>query len=197
MTSSLKGLIELLKQLPGIGEKSAQRLAFFIMESKRDYALALSQAIQNIKKVIRECKICCNLTQEEICEICKDTKRTQDLICVVSSPQDLMAIERTNSYKGTYHVLHGTIAPLEGIGPERLRIPQLLKRVQKGKIKEIIISTNPNMEGDATALYLLEVLKPLNVEVSRIASGVPHGANIEYIDQITLEKAIEARKKMQ
>ncbi len=186
-------LIQELARLPGIGEKTASRLALHILRSSRESAEALSRAILEVKEKIRLCSRCFNLTDQDLCRICQEARRNQELVCVVSGIEDLMALERSGGYQGLYHVLHGVLSPLEGIGPEDLRLEELLSRLRGGKIREVILATNPSVEGEATAQYLAQVIKPLNVRVTRIARGVPMGGDLQYIDQMTLTKSLENR----
>ena len=186
-------LIQELSRLPGIGEKTASRLALHILRSSRESAESLSRAILEVKEKIRLCSRCFNLTDQDLCRICQDAKRNQEMVCVVSGPEDLMALERSGGYQGLYHVLHGVLSPLEGIGPQDLRLEELLSRLRGGKIQEVILATNPSVEGEATAQYLSQVIKPLDVRVTRIARGVPMGGDLQYIDQVTLTKSLENR----
>jgi len=186
-------LIQELARLPGIGEKTASRLALHILRSSRENAEALSRAILEVKEKIRLCTRCFNLTDQDLCRICQDPKRNQEMVCVVSGPEDLMALERSGGYQGLYHVLHGVLSPLEGVGPQDLRLEELLSRLRGGKIQEVILATNPSVEGEATAQYLSQVIKPLGVRVTRIARGVPMGGDLQYIDQMTLTKSLENR----
>ena len=186
-------LIQELSRLPGIGEKTASRLALHILRSSRENAEALSRAILEVKEKIRLCGRCFNLTDQDLCRICQDARRNQEVVCVVSGPEDLMALERSGGYQGLYHVLHGVLSPLEGIGPQDLRLEELLSRLREGKIREVILATNPSVEGEATAQYLSQVIKPLGVRVTRIARGVPMGGDLQYIDQVTLTKSLENR----
>jgi len=186
-------LIQELTRLPGIGEKTASRLALHILRSSRESAESLSRAILEVKEKIRLCSQCFNLTDQDLCRICQDGKRNQEVVCVVSGPEDLMALERSGGYQGLYHVLHGVLSPLEGIGPQDLRLEELLSRLRGGKIQEVILATNPSVEGEATAQYLSQVIKPLGVRVTRIARGVPMGGDLQYIDQVTLTKSLENR----
>ena len=186
-------LIQELSRLPGIGEKTASRLALHILRSSRESAESLSRAILEVKEKIRLCSRCFNLTDQDLCRICQDAKRNQEMVCVVSGPEDLMALERSGGYQGLYHVLHGVLSPLEGIGPQDLRLEELLSRLRGGKIQEVILATNPSVEGEATAQYLSQVIKPLGVRVTRIARGVPMGGDLQYIDQVTLTKSLENR----
>jgi recombination protein RecR len=186
-------LIQELARLPGIGEKTASRLALHILRSSRESAEALSRAILEVKEKIRLCSRCFNLTEQDVCRICQDARRNQEVVCVVGGPEDLMALERSGGYQGLYHVLHGVLSPLEGIAPQDLRIEELLSRLREGKIKEVILATNPSVEGEATAQYLSQVIKPLGLRVTRIARGVPMGGDLQYIDQVTLTKSLENR----
>jgi recombination protein RecR len=186
-------LIQELSRLPGIGEKTASRLALHILRSSRESAESLSRAILEVKEKIRLCSRCFNLTDQDLCRICQDAKRNQEVVCVVSGPEDLMALERSGGYQGLYHVLHGVLSPLEGIGPQDLRLEELLSRLRGGTIQEVILATNPSVEGEATAQYLSQVIKPLGMRVTRIARGVPMGGDLQYIDQVTLAKSIENR----
>jgi len=187
-------LISELSKLPGIGEKNATRLAFHIFRSQKSYADNLAQAIIDTKTKVMVCGTCFNFASDSPCAVCKDTKRDPNILCVVEEPLDQLAIERSSEFKGRYHVLNGVISPIEGIGPEDLRIRELLARLERDSVKEVIIATNPSVEGEATALYLAKLIKPLGAEVSRIAYGIPVGGDIEYIDEITLGKAIRDRK---
>jgi len=189
-------LIEALSRLPGIGRKTASRLAFHILRGSLSEAQGLARAIVEVKEKIRLCSTCFNLTDEDPCQICRDDRRSGDILCVVEGPNDLMAIENTGTFNGKYHVLHGTIAPLEGIGPEDIKIKELMDRLQRGRIAEVILATNPTVEGGATALYLTELIKPLGIKVTRIAYGIPMGSEIEYSDGMTLSKALEGRREI-
>jgi recombination protein RecR len=189
----LSRLIQELSRLPGIGEKTASRLALHILRSSRESAESLSRAILEVKEKIRLCSRCFNLTDQDLCRICQDAKRNQEVVCVVSGPEDLMALERSGGYRGLYHVLHGVLSPLEGIGPQDLRLEELLSRLRGGTIQEVILATNPSVEGEATAQYLSQVIKPLGMRVTRIARGVPMGGDLQYIDQVTLAKSLENR----
>jgi len=186
-------LIQELARLPGIGEKTASRLALHILRTSRENAEALARAILEVKDKIRLCRQCFNLTEQDLCGICRDGRRNQEILCVVSGPEDLMALERSGGYRGLYHVLQGVLSPLEGVGPQDLRIEELLSRLREGKIQEVILATNPSVEGEATAQYLSQVIKPLGVRVTRIARGVPMGGDLQYIDQVTLTKSLENR----
>ena len=190
-------LIEELSALPGIGGKSAQRLAFFIINMPKERALALSSSIKEARENVRYCSICCNLTDEDPCPICSNLKRDHKTIMVVEDPRDMAAYERTKQYHGMYHVLHGAISPMTGIGPQEIKIKELLSRLQNDDmIEEVILATNPNVEGEATAMYISRLLKPLQINVTRIANGVPVGGDLEYVDEITLSRALEGRREM-
>jgi recombination protein RecR len=189
-------LIDELSKLPGIGEKNATRLAFHILRSKDEYTIRLAQAIVDIKKNVRACGTCFNITSENPCDICTDNSREQGLICVVEDPMDLIAVERSRVFSGLYHVLNGVIAPLEGIGPEDLTIGPLINRLKENSVKEIIIATNPSVEGEATSLYIARLVKPLGIKVSRIAHGIPMGGDLEYTDELTIGKALRDRKEI-
>jgi recombination protein RecR len=189
-------LIEALSKLPGIGKKTASRLAFYILRNSPSEAQELARAILDVKEKIRLCSICFNLTDEDPCRICQDERRSREVLCVVEGPNDLIAIENTGDFNGRYHVLHGTISPLEGIGPDNLKIKELMERVRREKISEVILATNPTVEGGATALYLTDLIKPLSIKVTRIAYGIPMGSEIEYSDGMTLSKALEGRREI-
>lgn len=189
-------LIEELSGLPGIGGKSAQRLAFYIINMSKEKAYALSEAIRDAKENIKYCSVCCNLTDDDPCYICDNPKRNHKIIMVVEDPRDMAAYEKTREFNGVYHVLHGAISPMLGIGPQDIKIKELLERVGKEDTDEVIIATNPNVEGEATAMYINKLLKPLGVKVTRIANGVPVGGDLEYIDEVTLSRALEGRREM-
>lgn len=191
----LEKLIEQFQKLPGIGHKSAQRLAFYVLSLPDDGAESFAQAILAAKNRIRPCRVCQNLSEEEVCPICSDPGRDTGTICVVSDPKDLIAIERTREYRGLYHVLHGVISPLNDVGPEQLRIKELLQRVSENEVREVILATNPDTEGETTALYLAKLLKPFGVRVTRLAYGIPVGGHLEYSDEITLTRALEGRRE--
>ena len=195
-TDPISRLIRELAKLPGIGEKTASRLAFHILRAPGEYARELAQALVEVKEKIRLCSTCMNLTEQDPCTLCSDVRRDPSLVAVVATPPDLYAIERTGGFRGRYHVLHGVLSPLEGIGPDDLRIKELLTRVGRGEVKEIIVATSPNVEGEATALYLAKVLRPLGVRVTRIASGLAVGGELEYADGVTITRALEARREM-
>jgi len=189
-------LIEELKKLPGIGGKSAQRMAFHILRASSEDAEALAVAIRNLKEKLHLCSVCSNITDVDPCSYCANPSRNQRLVCVVEEPTNIAAVEKTRFYNGVYHVLHGSISPLHGIGPEQLRIPSLLKRIENGSVDEVIIATNPTMEGEATAVYLTGLLKRPGLKVTRIATGIPAGSDIEYADEVTMLKAIEGRREL-
>jgi recombination protein RecR len=189
-------LIEALTKLPGIGRKTASRLAFHILRSSPSEAQALARAILDVKEKIHLCSVCFNLTDEDSCRICQDENRNREVLCVVEGPNDLIAIENTGTFNGRYHVLHGTISPLDGVGPEDIKIRELMERLQREGVGEAILATNPTVEGGATALYLTELIKPLGVKVTRIAYGIPMGGEIEYSDGMTLSKALEGRREI-
>lgn len=192
----LQRLITELTRLPGIGRKTAERLAFFILKEDERFARDLAEALIDVKRNMRFCRLCYNVSSEELCEICADPRRNQGLICVVEEPKDIWAIEKSGSFSGVYHVLMGALSPLDGIGPDKLRIRELLQRLQAGKVEELIVATDPNVEGDATALYIAKLVKPLGVLVSRIASGLPVGGDLEYADSVTLSKALSGRRPL-
>ncbi len=193
---SMKTLVEEFSKMPGIGPKSAQRLAFYILRSSKSDAEALSKAILKVKALVKFCKICNNLSDEEVCEICKDSSRNRSLLCTVEEPNDIITIERAGNFNGLYHVLLGSLSPLDGIGPSDLKISQLLDRVKKEKFKEIIIATDFNTEGEATALYLSKVLKNSGAKLTRVAYGIPVGGDLAYADQATIIKAFEGRGEL-
>jgi recombination protein RecR len=192
----LTRLIEHLQRLPGIGRKSAQRLAFHVLKGTREDAGRLADAIRDVKERISYCSACSNVTDVDPCPLCTDDTRNGAVICVVEEPQNVLAIERSRDYNGRYHVLMGALSPLQGIGPSDLRIMSLLARVEAGGVEEIILATNPNVEGEATAIYLARLLKPLGVRVTRIAMGVPVGSDLEYADDVTMHKAMEGRREV-
>jgi recombination protein RecR len=191
----LDRLIEELSRLPGIGPKTAQRLAFYMLKMPQDRVGSLADAILQAKKSISYCSVCGNFTDVDPCSICQTPYRDRNIIMVVEEPKDIVAIEKTRDYKGLYHVLHGAISPLEGIGPDDIKIRELLARITP-EVKEVILATNPNVEGEATAMYLAKLLKPLDVKVTRIAHGIPMGGDLEYADEVTLTKALEGRREM-
>jgi len=189
-------LIDELKKLPGIGGKSAQRMAFHILRSNGDDAEALAAAIRDLKEKLHLCSVCSNITDIDPCSYCSSPTRNQRLVCVVEEPTNIASVEKTRSYNGVYHVLHGAISPLHGVGPEHLRIPSLVKRIESGTVDEVIIATNPTLEGEATAVHLTGLLKRPGVKVTRIATGIPAGSDIEYADEVTMLKAIEGRREL-
>lgn len=192
----IANLIDQLSRLPGIGRKTAQRLAFFILEMDDLDAEKLSKAITNAKEKIQLCSICCNLTDIDPCPMCQNTQRDKSTICVVEGPKDVIAMERSKEYKGEYHILHGVISPMDNIGPNDIRVRELLSRLSDGVVAEIILATNPTVEGEATALYLSKLIKPLGVKVTRIAHGIPVGGDLDYFDEITISRAMENRREM-
>lgn len=189
-------LIEELGKLPGIGPKTAQRLAFYILNNDAGAARDLARAIVDAKNNTRYCSVCSNLTDIDPCTICSSDRRDRSVICVVEEPRDVVAIEKARDFKGLYHVLQGTISPMDGVGPEDLRIRELLSRLQTGEAKEVIVATNPNIEGEATAMYLARLIKPSGIKVTRIAHGLPVGGDLEYADEVTLAKAFEGRREI-
>ena len=193
MIDSLEKLIEQFSKFPGIGKKTAQRMAFFILKERKEEAEALAQAVLDVKNKVGYCSICFNITEEDPCSICRDEKRDRSTICVVEEANDVAALDKTNQYKGLFHVLGGVLAPLDGIGPDDLKIKELLSRLKNKEVKEVIVATNPNTEGEATAIYLSKLIKPLGIKVTRIARGLPAGGDLEYADQITIANALEGR----
>ena len=189
-------LIDQLGRLPGVGPKSAQRIAFYLLKLPKEDAERLAQAIIEVKARISFCRRCFNVSEGELCEICRDERRDPTVVCVVEEPRDIVAVEKTQEYRGLYHVLLGAISPIEGIGPDQLRVKELLARVDAEGIKEVILCTNPNLEGEATAMYLARLLKPLGLKVTRIASGLPVGGDLEYADELTLGRALEGRREV-
>ncbi|MBI5055522.1 MAG: recombination protein RecR [Nitrospirae bacterium] len=192
----VENLINELSKLPGIGRKTAQRLSFFILGMPEEEAVSIANAIIEIKKKARFCRTCFNITEDEICSICKNPQRNRSTICVVEEPSNLIVIENTKIFNGLYHVLLGALSPIDGITPDRLKINELVERVKQGGITEVIIATNPNTKGETTAQYISQVLKPLGVKISRIAYGLPIGGDIEFADEVTLSKSIEGRKEL-
>jgi recombination protein RecR len=186
----------LLSKLPGVGEKTAQRLAFHVLKSPPQYARDLAEALLALEREVRLCSICCNLTADDPCAVCQDAHRDDKLICVVESVPDLLAVERTREFRGRYHVLHGALSPLDGVGPDQLKLKELLARLSAGAVQELIVATDPTVEGEATALYLARLIKPLGVRVTRIAQGVPMGSDLEYADQVTLARALAGRREV-
>lgn len=194
--NSLDVLTEQFRKLPGIGKKSAQRIAFHILRMTDEQAEEFLRSIEDARKVIHLCPICQNLTDGEVCSVCANEKRDKSVICVVSSPQDVISIEKTNEFRGVYHVLHGVLSPVDHIGPKDLKITELLARLNGDEVKEVIVATAPTVEGDATAIFLANLLKPLGVSVTRLAFGIPVGGDIEYADEITLSRSLENRREM-
>ena len=195
-STHINKLIEQLSHLPGIGPKSAQRLAFHIMNMPKDQVEQLTSSITGAREKIRYCKKCCTLTDQELCPICSNPKRDAGTIMVVENTRDLAAYEKTGKYEGVYHVLHGAISPMDGIGPEDINLKQLIVRLQNSRVKELILATNPNIEGEATAMYIARLIKPSGIKVSRIANGIPVGGDLEYADEVTLLKAMEGRREL-
>jgi len=192
----LARLIDEFHKLPGIGPKSAQRLAYYLLRMPHQDAQALASAILEVKERVVLCSICQNVTEVDPCRICSNDSRDRSTICVVEEPLDILAVERSGTYRGQYHVLHGAISPMDGIGPEDLKVTELLHRLRSGEVREIILATNPNLEGEATSMYLTRLLKPLGVRVTRLARGLPVGGDIEYADDVTLARALEGRQEM-
>lgn len=192
----LARLINEFKRLPGIGQKSAQRIAFHIMRASRDDAEHLAQTIMDVKDKLRICTVCNNISDAELCQYCRDPERDQSVVCVVEDPNNIVGVEVTRQFRGLYHVLGGALSPLRGIGPEQLRIKSLVDRIAKGSLQEIIVATNPTVEGEATAVYLSKLLKPLGMKVTRIAMGVPVGSDLEFADEVTMWKAMEGRREI-
>ena len=192
----LQKLIEHFERLPGIGRKSAQRLAFHVLNMPKERAEDFARCILEAREKIHKCAVCQNLTDEELCPICRDESRDHTTICVVENSQDVLAFERTREYNGTYHVLHGTISPMDGVGPDQLRIKQLLARIAGEEVREVIMATNPTVEGEATAMYISKLLKPFEVRVTRLAYGIPVGGDLEYADEITLRRSLEGRSEL-
>lgn len=192
----LARLIDELKRLPGIGQKSAQRIAFHLERGPREDAERLAAALIEVKDKIRLCTVCNNLTESDPCEYCSDPRRDPTVVCVVETPYNALAIEKTREFNGLYHVLHGALSPLRGIGPDQLKLKSLIERLKGGAIRELIVATNPNVEGEATAIYLSKLIKPLGVKVTRIAMGIPVGSELEFADEVTMLKAIEGRREI-
>lgn len=193
-SNAIAELVREFSRLPGIGRKTAERLAYFILKEDEQFGRRLARAIIEVKEKIHFCSICGNLTDVDPCSICRDTRRNKKTICVIEEAKDIWAIENTGSYNGVYHVLMGSLSPLDGIGPEQLRIRELIDRIERDGVEEVIVATDPNVEGDATALYISKLLKPLGVTVTRIASGLPIGGDLEYADSMTLSRAISGRR---
>ena len=194
--ATLAKLIEQFERMPGIGHKTAQRLAFYVLNLSKQQAEEFSATILSAHEKIKQCTRCCNLAEDELCPICKNSSRDQSVICVVEDPRDVFAFERTHEFEGTYHVLHGVISPMNGVGPEDITIKELLSRMGDGVVQEVIMATNPTVEGEATAMYISRLLKPMGITVSRLAYGVPVGADLEYADEVTLTKALEGRRTL-
>jgi len=192
----IQRLVVELAKLPGIGEKTAQRLALYILKAPREYARDLSTAIAEAVEKVRLCSICCALTEADPCGLCTDPRRDPKLLCVIEGVSDQLAVERTREYRGRYHVLHGVLSPLDGIGPDQLRVKELIARLGSGEVEEVILATNPDVEGEVTALYLMKLIRPLGIRVTRIAQGVPMGGDLEYADQVTLARALSGRREM-
>jgi recombination protein RecR len=195
LSPSVDNLVAQLTRLPGIGSRTAQRLAFHVLSTPKDEALALATAIEEVKERVRFCRECGNLTEEELCGICLDARRDRTVVCVVEQPVDVISLERTHEYRGLYHVLGGSLSPLDGVEPEHLRIEELLQRVAKGEIREVVLATNPNMTGEATAAYLADRLRD-RATVTRLASGLPVGGDLEYADEVTLGRALAGRREI-
>lgn len=195
-TRSISLLIEEFSKLPGIGKKTAQRLAFHVINMNQVDVDNLSKAIITAKREIRYCSVCCNITDSNLCAICSNKSRMDSIICVVEDPRDVASLERVKELNCKYHVLHGVISPMEGIGPESLRIKELISRLSNDAVKEVIIATNPNIEGEATAMYIARLIKPMGIKVTRIAHGLPVGGDLEYADEITISKALEGRREL-
>lgn len=189
-------LIESFMKLPGIGPKTAARLAFFVLDMKEDDVLEFAKSLVNAKRDLSYCSICGHITDKDPCTVCDDERRDRTLVCVVQDPKDVIAMEKMKEFNGLYHVLHGAISPMEGIGPEDINVPDLLKRLQDETISEVILATNPNIEGEATAMYISRLLKPSGIRVTRIAHGLPVGGDLEYADEVTLSKALEGRREV-
>lgn len=193
---AISRLIDEFSRLPGVGKKSAQRLAFHVVNMEQGQAVNFAEAILDVKRKVRYCTKCFNITDQEVCDICSDLKRDHSQMCVVESPRDLIAIENTKEFHGYYHVLHGAISPMEGIGPNEIKIKELIIRLQHDETKEVIIATNPSIEGEATAMYISKLLKGTDITVTRLAHGIPVGGDLEYADEVTLAKAIEGRRNL-
>lgn len=192
----LSKLIEQFERLPGIGAKTAQRLAYYVLNMDKAQAAEFSNAITEAHEKIRYCKVCCNFSDQELCPVCRSDKRDKSVICVVETPRDAIALENTHEFSGVYHVLHGAISPLNGIGPDQLYIKQLLNRLSDDTVKEVIMATNPTVEGEATAMYISRLIKPLGLKVTRLAYGIPVGGDLEYADEVTLARALEGRNEL-
>ena len=193
---SIEKLIEAFEKLPSIGNKTAARLAFYILNASKEETDEFISAIQNAKQNLKYCSICFNISDTDPCEICSNPTRDKSVICVVEDVKDVVAMERTHEFKGLYHVLHGSISPMNGVGPDDIKIKELLSRLMGGEVKEVILATNPRVEGEATAMYISKLIKPLGIKVTRIAHGVPVGGDLEYTDEVTLSKALEGRREI-
>jgi recombination protein RecR len=191
----LARLVDELRRLPGVGPKSAQRIAFHLLKASREDAQRLAEAVGQLQEALRLCSVCNAITDEEVCLTCADAARTDRVLCVVEEPHNLLAVERTRDFKGRYHVLHGALSPLQGVGPDELKVQGLIDRVRSGSVEEVILATSPTVEGEATAAYLARLLKPLGVKVTRIAMGVPVGSDLEWADEVTMAKALEGRRE--
>ena len=195
-TASFSKLIDIFKKMPGVGSKSAVRMAYHILSLSDEETMEIIETIKDAKTKIHYCSICQNITEDDICDICSNSSRDHSILCVMEKPKDVIALEKTREYAGVYHVLHGSISPMDGIGPEDLKIKELLSRIAEGEFKEVIMANSPSIEGEATAMYISKLIKPFGVKVSRIAYGVPVGGDLEYADQVTLAKAIEGRREI-
>ncbi|MDP5274654.1 recombination mediator RecR [Chengkuizengella axinellae] len=189
-------LIDSFTRLPGIGAKTAARLAFHVIRMEEEDVVDFAKALVNVKRNLHYCSVCCNITDVDPCRICSDKNRDSSVICVIQEPKDLVAMERTKEFQGYYHVLHGAISPMEGIGPDEIRVAELLTRLSDERVKELILATNPNIEGEATAMYLSRLVKPFGIKITRIAHGLPVGGDLEYADEVTLSKALEGRREL-
>lgn len=194
--TALKTLADRFARIPGIGRKTAQRMAYYLISLPREESAALAAAITDACEKVHRCKICCDLTEDEVCAVCSDERRDRGIICVVEQPQDLLAIERTREYQGMYHVLHGAISPLDGIGPDQITVKELMARIAEGGVREVIMATDSDTEGETTAMYLSRMMKPFGVKVTRLAYGIPVGSDLQYADEITLSRAIAGRRDM-
>lgn len=195
-TGPITRLIEEFSKLPGVGRKTAQRLAFHVINMNTNDVESLSKAIVEAKREIKYCSVCCNISDNDVCSMCSNKNRDTSVICVVEDPRDVAAMERTRDYKGQYHVLHGVISPMDGIGPDMIKIKELIQRVGTNDVSEIIMATNPTIEGEATAMYIARLLKPMGIKVTRIAHGLPVGGDLEYADEVTISKALEGRREI-
>lgn len=194
--SAIHCLINELSKLPGIGRRTAERLAYYLLKEDEGLSRSIAEAILDVKRRVRFCSLCGNLTEKDPCDICVDPRRDKSILCVVEEPKDIWSIERIGTYRGRYHVLMGAISPLDGVGPEKLRIRELVKRIESEGVEEVIVATDPNVEGDATALYISKLIKPIGISVTRIASGLPVGGDLEYADSVTLSKALAGRRPL-